>query len=104
MTVHDTSWDAAPPPATPASAPQPPAGGRLTSYSIPPHPPRVPWTFLPDEGESEPAKSSGTNPPETLGSSPPAARSFSPARLNAVGAGLPRIRGQAEPVAGAAGG
>jgi hypothetical protein len=38
-----------------------PGGGRLTSASIP-HPPRVPETFLPDEGESEPVPASGTNP------------------------------------------
>jgi hypothetical protein len=38
-----------------------PGGGCLTSASIP-HPPRVPETFLPDEGESEPAWPSGTNP------------------------------------------
>ena len=38
-----------------------PGGGSLTSAFIP-HPPRVPETFLPDEGESEPVPASGTNP------------------------------------------
>ena len=80
---------------------QPPArsgGGRLTSAYIP-HPPRVPETFLPDEGESEPVPASGTTPCDTLGSSPPVARSFSPARLNAVGAGLPAPAGRPSPLA-----
>ena len=54
----------------------------------------------PDEGESEPVPASGTTPCDTLGSSPPVAWSFSPARLNAVGAGLPALAaGRPSPLA-----
>src|SRR5690349_24915327 len=76
---------ARPPASTPRAAPRRRPDQRLIS----PAPLRVPLTFLPDEGESEPVPASGTTPWNTLGSSPPVARSFSPARLNAVGAGLP---------------
>src|SRR5690349_14873113 len=74
---------ARPPASTPRAAPRRRPDQRLIS----PAPLRVPLTFLPDEGESEPVPASGTTPYDTLGSSPPVARSFSPARLNAVGAG-----------------
>ena len=57
MVIHDTSWD----PGDRLRPRQLPGGGSLTSASIP-HPPRVPETFLPDEGESEPVPASGTNP------------------------------------------
>ena len=40
-------------------------------------------------GRASPSRRRGPTPCDTLGSSPPVARSFSPARLNAVGAGLP---------------
>src|SRR5215472_661148 len=40
-------------------------------------------------GRASPHRRRGPTPCITLGSSPPAARSFSPARLNAVGAGVP---------------
>jgi len=38
-------------------------------------------------GRASPSRRRGPTPSDTLGSSPPVARSFSPARLNAVGAG-----------------
>ena len=83
----------------PARRPQQSGGGCLTSAYVP-HPLRVPETFLPDEGESEPVPASGTTPYDTLGSSPPVAWSFSPARLNAVGAGLPGLSmGRPSPLA-----
>ena len=53
----------------------------------------------PRGGESEPVQASGTTPWDTLGSSPLAARLFSPARLNAVGAGARTMRGQPSPLA-----
>ena len=73
----------------------PPASRRRPDQRIhPPAPLRVPLTFLPDEGESEPALHVGDQPrAQTLGSSPPVAWSFSPARLNAVGAGPAASRG-----------
>ena len=100
-----TAWSSTAPAGIPPSPPAPPAATtpRRTRRRqpdqrfLPPAPARVPETFLPDEGESEPVPASGTTPRDTLGSSPPVARSFSPARLNAVGAGLPASRGQAEP-------
>ena len=65
------------PPAPPRPGrPAPPAGGSVTSTSIP-HPPWVPRTFLPDEGIASPPGNPG---------------SFSPARLNASGAGRARLR------------
>jgi hypothetical protein len=44
--------------------------------------------FPPDEGRASPPRRRGPTSYDTLGSSPLVARSFSPARLNAVGAGL----------------
>ena len=86
-------------PDLPARRPQQSGGGCLTSAYVP-HPLRVPETFLPDEEESEPVPASGTTPCDTLGSSPPVAWSFSPARLNAVGAGLPGLSmGRPSPLA-----
>ena len=96
-----TPWSSTTPAGTRPSPPAPPAARpprrRQPDQRFHPHPPRVPETFLPDEGESEPVRRRGPTPSDTLGSSPPVARSFSPARLNAVGAGLPAPRGQAEP-------
>ena len=40
-------------------------------------------------GTASPPSRRGPTPPETMGSCPPVARSFSPARLRAVGAGPP---------------
>ena len=40
-------------------------------------------------GTASPPSRRGSTPPETMGSCPPVARSFSPARLRAVGAGPP---------------
>ena len=54
-------------------------------------------TFLPVRGRTSPPVRRGPAPSRTLGSSSPVARGFSPARLNAVGAGPPASRGQAEP-------
>ena len=48
-------------------------------------------------GRASPQGRRGPAPEETLGSSPPVAWSFSPARLNAVGAGPAARRGRAEP-------
>ena len=95
-----TPWSSTAPAGTPTSPRVPPPARRRPPdqrvHRRPPLP-RAPETFLPDEGENEPAWPSGTTPLTTLGSSPPVARSFSPARLNAVGAGLPASRGHAEP-------
>ena len=81
MTVHDAAWDAA------AASGAPATGGRLTSGLS-----RTPATGVlslpPGEGDSEPAPPSGTNPADNPGQLSPAP-AFSPARLNAVGAGLP---------------
>ena len=49
---------------------------------------RCPGPTLPDEGRASPLARRGPTSRDTLGSSPLVARSFSPARLNAVGAGL----------------
>ena len=75
-----------------------PGGGCLTSASIadrPCHGRLRPSS--PQRGRTSPHGRRGPTPLTTLGSSPPVARSFSPARLNAVGAGLPASRGHAEP-------
>jgi hypothetical protein len=48
-------------------------------------------------GRASPHGRRGPTPFDTLGSSPPVAWSFSPARLNAVGAGPAAPRGRAEP-------
>ena len=99
MVVHDTSWDAA------AAAGGAPASTPPATRSRLPDQRRAriqtaPETFLPDEGESEPVPASGITPCDTLGSSPPVAWSFSPARLNAVGAGLPALAaGRPSPLA-----
>ena len=74
-----------------------PAGGRLTSASIRPHRCGCPLTFLPDEGESEPAYTLRTSLGPNPGQLSPVARSFSPARLNAVGAGPAASAARAEP-------
>ena len=50
-------------------------------------------------GRASPPKRRGPTPPETLGSSPPVTRSFSSARLNAVGAGRPAPRARPSPLA-----
>ena len=65
-----TPWSSTAPAGTPRSPPAPPpastpraASPRRPDQRIhPPAPLRVPLTFLPDEGESEPAWPSGTNP------------------------------------------
>jgi transposase IS116/IS110/IS902 family protein len=97
MTAHDTSWDAAV------------AAGRKDTQDAPA------WWRQPDQrshparsrcgrlrpsssmrGRASPSRRRGPTPYDTLGSPPPVARCFSPARLNAVGAGHPP-HGQAEP-------
>ena len=96
MVVHDTSWD----PAAAAGYRQLPGGGSLTSASIP-HPPKGALRpSSPMRGRASPSRRRGPTPCDTLGSSPPVARSFSPARLNAVGAGLPALTaGRPSPLA-----
>ena len=87
-----TPWSSTTPAGTPRSPPAPPparpaaSGGSLTSASIP-HPPRVPETFLPDEGESEPAKASGTNPAGHPGQ-------LSPGRPELLTSSVERCRGR----------
>ena len=54
-------------------------------------------TFSPEEGKASPQTRRGPTSQETPGSRPLVARTFSPARLNAVGAGPPAPRGRAEP-------
>src|SRR5262249_32918958 len=50
-----------------------------------------PGPSSPVSGEGEPARPSGTTPHKTLGSPPRSPGAFSPARLNAVGAGTGRL-------------
>jgi transposase len=91
MVVHGTSWD-------PAAAGQHTLAEAACPAPILPAPPRgCPQAFLLMRGRASPPYRRGSTPRPTLGSSPPAARIFSPARLNAAGAGLPAHREQAEP-------
>ena len=70
MVVHGTSWDAAAAAARPACPPPAAVRRRLLTSAYAPHPLRVPETFLPYEGESEPVPASGTTPYDTLGALP----------------------------------
>ena len=86
------------------SPPVPPAGTmprksrrRLPDQPFSPPPCTGALDLPPDEGRASPHFRRGPAPPDTLGSSPLVARSFSPARLNAVGAGVPAFCGHAEP-------
>ena len=100
-----TAWSSTAPAGIPPSPPVPPAATtpRKTRRRLPDQrflpPPCTGARDLPPpmRGRASPSWPSGTTPLDTLGSSPPVARSFSPARLNAVGAGLPASCGQAEP-------
>jgi hypothetical protein len=89
-----TPWSSTAPAGTPPSPPAPPAARR--------RPPDQRCTactrggtldLLPDEGTASPQTRRGPTSQETLGSRPLVARAFSPARLNAVGAGPPAPRG-----------
>jgi hypothetical protein len=88
-----------PPPPAPAAATTPrKTRRRLPDQHFMPHPAQgAPRPSSPMRGRASPHFRRGPAPPDTLGSSPPVARTFSPARLNAVGAGLPASRRQAEP-------
>ena len=67
----------------------PPATWRQPDQRIPHHVTgALDQAFPPDEGRASPPRRRGPTSCDTLGSSPLVARSFSPARLNAVGAGL----------------
>ena len=99
-----TAWSSTTPAGIPPPPPVPPSGvnPRRTRRRLPDQPFMPPCTGAPRpsspmRGRASPHFRRGPAPPDTLGSSPPVARSFSPARLNAVGAGLPASRGQAEP-------
>jgi hypothetical protein len=86
LVVRGTSWD----PAV-ATTPRRTRRRQPDQRFSPPPPARVPQTFLPDEGESEPAQAQGSTPQVTLGSSPPRRPEPLTARLNAVGASPPPI-------------
>ena len=80
---------------TPAGIPlplpaPPPARRRQPDQHFHPAPRRgCPRPSSPMRGRASPYPRRGQTPCDTLGSSPPVARTFSPARLNAVGAGQP---------------
>ena len=75
-----------------------PGGGRLTS-SFTACTRTGTLDLLPDEGTASPHPPRGPASQITLGSRPLVARTFSPARLNAVGAGLPAPAGGPSPLA-----
>ena len=86
------------PPAPPASTP-PAARRRQPDQRL--HPARtrarVPETFLPEEGESEPAKTSGTNPAGNPGQLSPGRPELLTSSVERCRGKPARIRGQAEP-------
>ena len=100
-----TAWSSTRPAGIPAAPPVPPAGTmprksrrRLPDQRFSPPSGTGALDFPPPmRGRASPHFRRGPAPPDTLGSSPLVARSFSPARLNAVGAGVPAFCGHAEP-------
>jgi len=92
-----TAWPAATPAGILPSPPAPPAGTTPRTPRRRPPDQRLPATTRygcprpssPMKGRASPHRRRGPTPCITPGSSPPVARSFSPARLNAVGAGVP---------------
>ena len=95
-----TPWSSTAPAGTPPSPAAPPVARR--------RPPDQRFTacartgaldLLPDEGTASPQTRRGPASQITLGSRPLVARTFSPARLNAVGAGPPAPAGGPSPLA-----
>src|ERR1019366_3664311 len=85
-----TPWSSTAPAGTPLSPPAPPsARRRQPDQRFPRTRHGAPRPSSPMRGRASPYRRRGPTPCDTLGSSPPVARSFSPARLNAVGAGQP---------------
>jgi hypothetical protein len=88
-----TPWSSTAPAGTPRPPPAPPPASTPRTASPrrpdqrfqPPAPLRVPLTFLPDEGESEPARPSGTSPGRNPGQ-------LSPGRLELLTSSAERCR------------
>ena len=82
-----------------ARRPQESGGGCLTSAYVP-HPLRCPRPSSPMRGRASPSRRRGPPRATPWAALPPVAWSFSPARLNAVGAGLPGLStGRPSPLA-----
>ena len=91
-----TPWSSTAPAGMPPQLPARPPASTALARRRPPDRPVLPEPGIgaprpssPMRGRASPSRRRGPTPWNTLGSSPPVAWSFSPARLNAVGAGLP---------------